>query len=373
MSAISLIKLVSDIVVALVKMVSLNHSAAGNRTKFEVPICNGSNLESVLITINEFKEASQVLDYIEATELLFINFRRCLDGIAREDWSLLTDTMPTNVIADFDNCIAAFTRNYMTADTKQNLINYIKPLKKPRNMSVHDFITRVRTLNVYVAVLPNSDVPGAAATPALSDAEIKDTIFQAMPEAWQRNVLRSNQHVTTSTLKKWKSTSKMNANGPTTRIPTTMTVVNVRTLKFAVLTERMDNMAHVGTTIVATAAGVVVAVVVTIITAAAVAPPAICLALSQAMAITPGQNAIRINAEPTSVPTTKPVVQDAQVAVLRKDAATGTADALPVPPTVPVFHSLPQVLVLMVTTVRRTKPIIMTMIPKTLSVFRVPT
>jgi len=172
MSTNSLIKLESTLDVSKLSTAKLQQNfVAGNTAKVSVPQCDGKNFEGVLYTIQEFEEASLVLDFDEGPHL-FHNFRQCVIGTARDDWQIASknaDDTPEG----FEASLVAFKRIYMTNETKQNLINHMKSLKKPRAMSVHDFISRLRTLNRYVAMLPDADIPNAPEIAKLPESEIK--------------------------------------------------------------------------------------------------------------------------------------------------------------------------------------------------------
>jgi len=59
-------------------------NAIGPAKKMEVPITDGIDFEGVLYTIREFNTIRTVLNYTKGEDL-FINFRLCLTGTAREE------------------------------------------------------------------------------------------------------------------------------------------------------------------------------------------------------------------------------------------------------------------------------------------------
>jgi hypothetical protein len=161
--------------------------------------CDGTNFEGVLVTIQEFNDATLALVYETGPEL-FYNFRLCLLGTARDDWEIVVEDADETVEA-FEECIATFKRTFMTSETKQTMVDYIQSIKKPHSiMDVLGLVRRIRTLNRYVEALPDAVDNAGAAVPALTEAQIKNVVFLAMPDKWQTQFHLANLHVTSSTL-----------------------------------------------------------------------------------------------------------------------------------------------------------------------------
>jgi hypothetical protein len=84
-----LVGLISTLVLSSVPKAKLQQNfEVGNLAKIEVPKCDGTNFEGVLVTIQEFNDAASALVYETGPEL-FYNFRLCLFGTARDDWEIV--------------------------------------------------------------------------------------------------------------------------------------------------------------------------------------------------------------------------------------------------------------------------------------------
>jgi hypothetical protein len=192
----AIIKLETSLVMKDLPKAKLTQAYEGGSTeKIEVSICDGSSFEGVLLTIRDFLEAATTLSFDD--EEKFLGFRKCVSGSAKEDWDNVSAGYEDQTQLSFNDYITRFKRVFMTNETKQNLIDYILQLNKPRSMEVRVFARRVRTLNCYAAELPDDN---GASVPTLTESQLKNVIFRAMPEAWQRQFLRANQHLARTTL-----------------------------------------------------------------------------------------------------------------------------------------------------------------------------
>ena len=165
----------------------------GEKKKGEVPIFNGGDAEDMIRTIREFKEVADDLDFTEPNEK-FVNFRKCLREVARDDWDTVRAQYPVT-IGGFTGSLYSWKEMIIPEDMYEVQKNYIETVKKPFTMPVRDFVKRIRQLASF---LPEFPKPPAAS--GLSDTDLKNIIFRGMPSTWQENFVHANMRISTITL-----------------------------------------------------------------------------------------------------------------------------------------------------------------------------
>ena len=73
---------------------------------------------------------------------------------------------------------------YAYHDQRQYIQRY---LRKPPDMKVQSFITRLIQLNIYLPHFP-LDCPGQLVT-SLPNDDIKEILYHAMPNMWKKNMI----------------------------------------------------------------------------------------------------------------------------------------------------------------------------------------
>ena len=133
-----------------VKLQHVDEKGVNRRT--EVPISTGSSFESVLYTIREFNVAITTLSLTTGQDL-FHAFRLCLDGTAKEEWDIVIKDQE-QTLENYEESIKQFKLAFTTSDTKADLIQYLRLVTKPKDMSVHAFVRRVQSINRYIDDIP---------------------------------------------------------------------------------------------------------------------------------------------------------------------------------------------------------------------------
>jgi hypothetical protein len=168
----------------------------GRIEKRETPATEGSSIEQILYCVREFQETARELNYTEGPEL-FDNFRRILRSTVKDDWDTVAALSPLpRTPVTFDTALDDWKRMLIMPSARQNMVDYLETLMRPRNMSVENFVTRVKVMVRYVGDIP---FPGPN-PPTVDDTKLKNIIFRAMPPAWQTNFLRVN-HVSTTLIR----------------------------------------------------------------------------------------------------------------------------------------------------------------------------
>jgi hypothetical protein len=78
----------------------------------------------------------------------------------------------------------------------QMMVDYLKTLTKPHNMTVEAFTDCIK---VMVSYINNTPFPGPD-PPTVSQTKLKNIIFCVMPATWQTNFLRVHDVSTSSLL-----------------------------------------------------------------------------------------------------------------------------------------------------------------------------
>ena len=165
----------------------LQHLDNGISRKIEVPVSTGSSFESVLYTIREFDAAVATLN-ITSGQDLFNSFRLCLVGNAKDEWDLITKDQERTP-EKFKEMLREFKLHFMTDETKANMLEYIESVSKPKDMGVHAFVRRVQLVNRYIDDMPDRH----SKLSNMSDTQLKNTVFRAMPPSWQRAFIQSSR------------------------------------------------------------------------------------------------------------------------------------------------------------------------------------
>ena len=87
----------------------------------------------------------------------------------------------------FHQTIEHWKRTFLHLDARQEMVDYLTQITKPRQMAVREFVQRLKTLRRYTHMMPTPyDVPA----PMFTDDHLKQTVFKAVPNAWRVNFLR---------------------------------------------------------------------------------------------------------------------------------------------------------------------------------------
>jgi hypothetical protein len=158
------------------------------KRKAKVPYCYGDDIESLLQTVMEFREACEELGF-NKREDQFREFRKCLKLKAKVEWDKVKEKYIT-VHRGFKRAQQAWLRRFLFVDVFEIQKNYIEQIHKPFNMEVSEFAYRVEQLNILLR-----EFPGAEDHSILSDHDLKNVFFRAMPASWQNNFYNTSRHL----------------------------------------------------------------------------------------------------------------------------------------------------------------------------------
>jgi hypothetical protein len=152
------------------------------------PVLEDGPLKVALFWRTQFDELAQFKNFDAANK--FTNVLLLLSGDAKDKWiNARNDIMPNNenpTKARFRAVWTAFIINYGASDkTAKSLRDFLRKAKKPADMKLYDFKTRLYQLNKYLPLLPG---PHGR---RLDDADMFDTIQECVPD-WNNSYIASN-------------------------------------------------------------------------------------------------------------------------------------------------------------------------------------
>ena len=113
---------------------------------------------------------------------------RVLKGDAKAEFLQQANLVGSCTVANFTTVMATMTVHvfptYAYRDQRRYMQRY---LKKPLDMKVRSFTTRLIQLNTYLPYFP-PDRPGQLVT-SLPDDDIKEILYHAMPNTWKKKMI----------------------------------------------------------------------------------------------------------------------------------------------------------------------------------------
>ena len=178
--------------------------AIGN-SKYEV---SGRILESMEIKdllphcmLIHNKVTAQVTTQAHVGPSLYRAFSRSLSIVLQSIWDQVNDDANADAAIDntetadhFDDRLRDFIAVHSTAEDRHELVQQLRgPSKKPCKIPVQSFWYRMRELNGYAQWLPGNE-------PVLTEDQLKQAFYDAMPSAWQERFINSGGSVATKTM-----------------------------------------------------------------------------------------------------------------------------------------------------------------------------
>jgi hypothetical protein len=122
----------------------------GTKEKMGTPILDGRSVKANLYSLHEFQETAGELNYDSGDEW-FKYFRRILQGTVKDDWdNIVTDNGFDGVNGkkevDFNQCLTDWKLTFVTENLRQELVDYLQSVTKPRSLQVEVFVQRLKTM-----------------------------------------------------------------------------------------------------------------------------------------------------------------------------------------------------------------------------------
>ena len=117
----------------------------------------------------------------------FEQCERSLKGDALMVYRLKVADINARTNAEFENVLSSMTEHIFPVHAYREQKRYMRyNLKKPTDVCVRDFVSRVQELNSYLAKFP-AEAPNVGAV-SLGEDEVKDIIFRALPHSWKKQM-----------------------------------------------------------------------------------------------------------------------------------------------------------------------------------------
>ena len=186
-------------------------SDKGNKViKFEIPIdpndadglkssiqfhkLYSDNPEDVLTHLRNFNKLVEDLDTPEGAPR-FRLFNLTLSPDAQVDWATVLEEIGEDRGQDeFESAIESFLLSKVDRDCAINTKEWLNQVKKPRSMSVKQFVQRIKQINNLFAFMPLPE-EGADEDDRIeefSDAELRNILKKAGPREWRETQDKSN-------------------------------------------------------------------------------------------------------------------------------------------------------------------------------------
>jgi len=98
-------------------------------------------------------------------------------------------------IVNFDHRLHEFIAAHVTDNDCHELLQQLRFAKKLRSLGIQTFWYRMRELNSYIPWLPGQEL-------ALSDEQLKQAFYDAMPPTWQDHFCNADKSLNQSTMAK---------------------------------------------------------------------------------------------------------------------------------------------------------------------------
>ena len=160
------------------------------------PVFEEGSLEELLRWRKEFETLVRLKSWTNSGTNQLRNVRLLLDGEALERFeAAYTDEVgeqPLN-IARFRSALGKFIERSVPNDAAESIRDYLQSARKPANMSVNDFVTRLKEINRYLPYLP------APQNTSLDEATLFSIVKKSVP-SFERAFKANNARQSVTTL-----------------------------------------------------------------------------------------------------------------------------------------------------------------------------
>jgi len=165
----------------------------GTVNKTKLNIFEDGNDEEYLKLIKEFQNhvsTYEIWNDEHAAYIVYKNFRKCLAGATCDLWDqIMENAEEERDELTFQTQLSELTTTVLGNDALHNQKEYLKSTPKPENMSVKQWINRLKNINSY---LPLMEQDGQA----YSEADlISEVITKNIPSAWTKDYRLAELHL----------------------------------------------------------------------------------------------------------------------------------------------------------------------------------
>ena len=193
MSGIGIITLIRDYDVKDVKShtFKLKHNNNVEKETFDVEKSDGTIVEVLFNTVLSFQTMLLRMNFTGT--MMFLYFNKCLTDNALEEWQSVTPHEDNQTVETFKYLIEEWFSALLPDNAfliqKEWMTN---TMKKPFVMRVKDFGNRLKTLNRFLALMPQDEEKDMIFT----DTDLKALLLKSMPHTWQNSYLLKGTRIT---------------------------------------------------------------------------------------------------------------------------------------------------------------------------------
>ena len=168
----------------------------GNYLKKEVPMTDGTDIETFLYCKKEFDELAAALGFDADNK--FTQYRQTLKEPLRTQWDSILVNVNNKTNNTFKASVTELMETVAPEDAYERFEDYLDVIKKPRRMTPTMLANRLKVLNLYSKYLPSGQ--GDEVEP-LSDRRLVIIFYRMMPTAYQHQFKRAGKSLGSQTLK----------------------------------------------------------------------------------------------------------------------------------------------------------------------------
>jgi len=174
------------------KTYKIPYGLPNERRKAEIKlnVFKDGSKEEFLQFLLDFKRHAPRLGWNTAA-LKIESLESLLTGAAINQWQVACYRLDPDDPDSFEDALDKWKKKKnLNFTAMKDQLNYLRNVRKPREMTPEEMITRLQYMNLMIP-----EFIDATDADMLSDEEIKDIIYQAMPGGWKTNFINSGKEI----------------------------------------------------------------------------------------------------------------------------------------------------------------------------------
>ena len=177
------------------RLVPLKWNIGNSRYEVHVAILDGLETGDLLRHCLEVRDRVKkvVTTAAHVAPSLFRVFDRTISLVLQATWDNVLTEVAERDEAAFDEVLKLFIAANCSSGDRYDVVQQIRRPTKPRALLVQNFFYRLREINSYVSWLPGTE-------PALDDNQMKQSLFNGMPQKWRDRFEASGSQIENKTI-----------------------------------------------------------------------------------------------------------------------------------------------------------------------------
>ena len=155
-----------------------------DRVKISISKFGPGTAEDLIKFLLQAKKVAEAKEWATKPQQLHSMYKLLLKGEAEALYTRLTggSTAVQVNTASIDKALQDMTRQYLPIDCAKNTIRYLQQVRKPYEMSVESFYTRIKTIDSYLIHMP------PPMNNSLGAEQLRAILENAVPSEWARSL-----------------------------------------------------------------------------------------------------------------------------------------------------------------------------------------